>query len=135
MKDFVTAYVKVTGDVSSEEFEGAFEAKVKLSTRELLREDEIYRNVLGQNPNSAGALAAALASQIAYLSVRVSKAPAWFTSAGNGLEFKDSNVLEAVVEKVKSLVDAEWDAHRKAAEEAQKPLKVEAEKLSKGEGK
>jgi hypothetical protein len=123
MKDSVTVNVKITGETTEEVFEGVFTAKVKLSHREVLRQDEIYRNTLGMKPAEASEYAAAIAQNIAYLTVRLTKAPPWFTESTNGLDLKDENVLAKVTEVVASAVTAEHTEHAKAAEEKQKALK------------
>jgi hypothetical protein len=123
MKDSVTVNVKVTGETTDEVFEGVFIAKVKLSHRDVLKQDEIYRVALGVKPNDASDYASAIANNIAYLSIRLTKAPPWFTESGNGIDLKDENVLVQVTKAVAEAIGAELTEHAKAAEEKQKALK------------
>lgn len=126
MKDKVQFIVNVAGDTSEEKFEGLFEVKTKLSHREVLREDEIRRTVLGTNPGEAGSYAASIATAISFLSVRVTKSPDWFKASANGLDLEDENVLVEVNNAAMSAIAKERKAHSDAAEEAQKVLKEAA---------
>ena len=129
MKDSVTVSYSSKGDVTGTLWEGVFVAKVKLSNRDVLRQDEIYRNALGQKPGEASALAQTLATYISFLAVRLTKSPEWFREAGNGLDFEDESLLQDIFTKVKDAVEAEYDAHRKEAEEAKKSLGAAAAKI------
>lgn len=126
MKDTVQFTVTVKGETTGRSFEGLFEAKVKLSHREVIKEDEIRRNVLGVNPNEAGPYAASIAGAVAYLTVRLTRSPDWFKQSNNGLDLEDENVLVAVNNSAVAAIAVERDAHIKEAELAQKELKQHA---------
>jgi hypothetical protein len=134
MKDSVTVPFETKGDITGTDWKGVFKAKVKLSNREFLREDEVFRTVLGKSPDSAGGPAKALASQVAYLTVRLTEAPPWFYAANNGLDFEDENLLDEIAVAVQKAVNAERATHIKEAEAAQPALAKAAEKLE-AEGK
>lgn len=123
MKDRVQFTISVKGETSGRNFEGLFEVKTKLSHKEVLKEDEIRRNVLGTNPNDAGAYAASIAGAIAYLTVRLTKSPDWFKSSANGLELEDENVLVEINNRCVAAVAAEREAYIKEAQDAQVELR------------
>jgi phenylalanyl-tRNA synthetase beta subunit len=126
MKDTVQFTVNVTGDTSEQKFEGLFEVKTKLSHREVLKEDEIRRSVLGVNPADAGSYAGSIATAISFLSVRVTRSPDWFKASSNGLDLEDENILVEVNNAAMAAIAKERKAHSDAAEEAQKVLKAKA---------
>lgn len=127
LADKVSFVVDVKGETTGRRFEGLFEVKTKLSVRETLLEDEIRRNALGINPQTAGDYAALIAAAIAYLKVRVTNAPDWWTKeAGGGLDLQDENVLVEVNNTAVNAVQKERDRLAKAAEEARAELKKSA---------
>lgn len=128
MKDKVSFSVKLVGETSNKEFEGTFEVKTKLTHKDVLKEDEIRRTVLGVNPSDAGAYAASIATAIAYLSVRVVRSPDWFRFSNNGLDLEDENLLVEVNNRCIEAIDAERKTLVKEAEEAQKQIREQAAK-------
>lgn len=123
MKDAVQFTVTVKGETTGRSFEGLFEAKTKLSHRDVIKEDEIRRNILGVNPNDASPYAASIAGAVAYLAVRLTRSPDWFKASNNGLDLEDENVLVAVNNSAVAAVAVERDTHAKEAELAQNALK------------
>lgn len=126
MRDTIQFTINATGENSGQKFEGLFTAKVKLSHRETLREDEVYRTVLGQNPSEAGPDAASIARAVAYLTIRITDGPDWWKKSGSGLNLEDIDVLAAVNNGAVAAIKEERDAHLKKAEEAQPALKAKA---------
>lgn len=116
--------VSVKGEESGKDYSGLFEVKTKLSLRDQLKEDEIYRNVLGANPQTAGGDAAAIAQALAYLAVRVTASPDWWRLSDNGRDLEDLDVLAAVNNGAVAAVKAERAAHQKKAVAAQGELKA-----------
>jgi len=126
LQENVTCSVSLKGEDTETNFDGVFTLKVKLTHRDMLRQDEIYRNCLGTSPGNAGTLAANIAEAISYLGVRVSKAPSWWTDSNGGMDLQDSNVLSSVYLKAYEAIENEYKRHRKTAEEAAPALKVAA---------
>jgi hypothetical protein len=123
LKDKIQFTVTVKGDTSETNFTGLFEVKTKLSHREVLKEDEVKRNVLGTNPGDASGYASSIAGAISFLTVRLTKSPDWFKESGNGLDLEDENVLVEINNAAMAAIAKERDAHLAAAKEAQKELK------------
>ncbi len=132
MNNKVQFSVECKGETSDRNFSGLFTAKTKLSHREVLKEDEVRRNVLGQNPQYAGEYAASVASAIAYLAVRLVDSPDWWKQSGGGLELEDENVLVEVNNAAVKAIKEEQDARVKAAEAAQGALKAKVTELNGG---
>lgn len=123
MNDTVSYSVNVAGEESGRRFEGTFVVKVKLSHRETLKEDELYRAALGADAAGASGDARAIARAIAYLAVRVTKAPDWWRECNGGLDLEDLDVLAEVNNKAQEAVKKEREAYSKAAAEARGELK------------
>lgn len=126
MKDKLDIYVDVTGNETGQRFEGKFVVKTKISNREALKEDEVRRNILGQNPQHAGEYAWGIASMIAWLAVRLTDSPTWWKEAGGGVDLLDDNVLTTVHDKAVKAVTDEKAAFLEAAEKAKADLAARA---------
>lgn len=121
IKSSVDFCVNVKGDITGQEFLGTFTVKTKLSMREILRQDELFRSILGVSPQDAGITSKSIASAISYLSVHVIKAPDWWKEMDNGMKVEDTNVLAEVNNKAMETIDAEYkklDEEGKVAEKA-----------------
>ena len=123
MQDTVTFPVDVKGIDTEREYKGVFTAKVKLSMRESLREDENRRDLLGKRPESASQWANEVAAALAYLSVRITNSPEFWKDCNNGIDLEDSNVLvtvnNACMEEISKLYEEQGDD----AEKSRKKLK------------
>jgi hypothetical protein len=114
--------IDVKGESTDRRYEGVFEAKTKLSHRESLKEDEVRRAILGVNSTEASEYAKSVAAAIAYLSIRVQKAPNWFKDSNNGLDLEDGNVLIEVNNACVKAIDEARASFLEAAEKAKKDL-------------
>lgn len=107
--------IDVTGEVSGQPWKGVFKAKLRLSHRDQLRMDEIRRDLLGKNPETASPRAQNSADVFSFVAIHLLEAPQWWKMNGEGLDLEDDNVVAEVYGKI---VEA----------------KVEAQKKIKGEG-
>ena len=123
IKPTVDFNISVVGDTTGKEFVGSFSAKTKLSIREQLKENEVYREVLGTNGKDADEYSKTLASATSYLMVRVVSSPDWWKSLGFGLDIEDMNLLAAVNNSCRAAVQAEYKALEDLATDAEKALK------------
>lgn len=128
MKDKLDIYVDVTGNETGKRFEGKFVVKTKISNREALKEDEVRRGVLGQNPQHAGEYAWGIATAIAWLAVRLTESPTWWKESGGGVDLLDDNVLMDVYEKAVKAVTDEKAAFLEAAESKKQSLSAGIQK-------
>jgi hypothetical protein len=85
--------------------------------------DRRRREYLGSNPQNASAQASTDSIMISQLSVRVIKAPSWWSDSLGGEQLSDGNVLEEVFTKAVAQEQARKEAVLKSAEEATKKLK------------
>lgn len=115
LREKVQFQIDIEGE--SKRYQGLFEMKLKLSWRELAREDEVRRAILGVNSSEASPEMDGVARAAAYLSVRLTDTPTWWKEGGNGLELNDLNVLPAVHE---AAVKAANDEHARVKAEADK---------------
>jgi hypothetical protein len=125
IKNTVDFSVDVVGELTNNSYVGTFVAKTKLSMRETLRQDEVRRQILGVNPQSAGEDAQRVAAAIAYLSVHIVQSPDWWKELEGGLKIEELNLLAEVNNKCQEAIDKEY---KKLNEEATK-AKGELEKL------
>jgi len=120
-----TFSIDVVGEISGDPYKGTFKVKTRLSHRNHLERDQIRRNLLGANSDSASADAAGTAEIFAQLAVRIVDAPGWWKNAENGFELPDEAPVVAVY---KAALEAQISANKglqSAAEEAKKDLKQE----------
>lgn len=116
--------VDVVGDVTSDKFTGVFKCKTRLSHRDALRRDQVRRSLLGADPDSASPRAESVADCLSECSVRILEAPSWWTTAGEGMDLCDDNVLAEVYKAMmacanaanKKIVDAGTQAKKDLAE-------------------
>jgi hypothetical protein len=123
MKDKLIVSVDFVGSDTQTPYRGEFTVKTKLSWREMIKEDEIRRSVLGFNAAEAGELAARGAQFSAYLVVRVTEAPDWWKKSNNGLDSEDINLLSKVYDAVSEKIEAEYKRVADEAEKAKQDLK------------
>jgi hypothetical protein len=71
MKNTVEFSVDVRGELTGNQYVGGFVVKTKLSMREALRQDEIYRGLLGSNSQDASPASKSIASAISYLMTHI----------------------------------------------------------------
>ena len=129
ISSIVSFDVKVVGDESETTYEGVFESKTKLSLRERLKEDELRRLHLGMDSANASQDAFVIASALAFLGVRVTKAPKWWTDANNGADLVDMNVVGEIHKLCSAAIAKEYEKLSKQATEAQKELKADQPKV------
>jgi len=115
-------------DVEGRIWAGTFDIKTRISRRDVIRQDEIERSILGGSPQTAGAYARSLAEIISYLRVRITKAPKWWTDADGGLELESDDVLVAVNNAAVKAVEADLKKVLDAAEAAKTEIRSELPK-------
>jgi hypothetical protein len=117
--------IRVVGEETGEIWVGDFVAKERLTHRDVLRKDQIRRELLGAAGGSPDARAMSVAFIVSELTVRLTKMPKWFEESGFGLDLEDESVLALVYDKaIKVQLDAQA-ARKKAAEDKKEELKKE----------
>lgn len=110
--------VSVIGEKTGQQWTGDFSVKTMLSHRDELRRDAIRRELLGPtNPQAADSFTVDATQVFADLSVRILKAPTWWTESGGGLDMHDANVVSEIY---KQALAAEQDALNRIKNEAEK---------------
>jgi|ERR1017187_604469 hypothetical protein len=117
IKSQVDFSVDLTGELTDNKYPGVFTVKCKLSMRESLKQDEIYRSILGPDSQNANPGAKSVAAAISYLATHVIKSPDWWTALEGGMRCEDMNVLAEVNNKAQEAIEAEY---KKLAEEGKK---------------
>lgn len=115
--------IVVEGDRTGEKWTGNFTALRRLSHRQELLRDRIYRELLGANPETASERAKSQAEIIADLKVCLVKTPEWWKNSGDGLDLADDNLIQELwKETIRIRVDAINEV-KKAGEDATEKLK------------
>lgn len=115
-----------TTDRYGDTYEGEFTFKIKLSTADRFRQDQLFRDYIGANPDQANESARALAFMLSQINVRVVSAPIIWTSKRLGLDLS-SDFIEAVfAESIKPESDF-IDARNKKAETDRARLRADRE--------
>lgn len=115
--------IRVTGEVSGEEFPGSFECLPILTHGQQMMEDRLRRQHLGEDPgNQASPRAQNAAGIFAALQVRITKAPAWFTESRQGLDLFDDNVIATIYGEIQKKTDEYFKALKERSEAAKKEL-------------
>lgn len=114
--------VDTEGEVTGKTWKGMFSTKVRLSHRDQLRQDEIRRDLLGKNPESASPRANNVAEVFSFIAVHVVESPQWWSMHANGLELEDDNVVGEVYEKIAKIKLEAQDKLKKDAESAKAEL-------------
>lgn len=124
LNSLVNFSVDIKGNVTGRQYSGLFTAKTKLTQREILKQDEIRRTILGTNPDGAPDYIQRIAQAVSYLSVTIQHATAqsWWKESDSGLELEDQNVLAEVNNKCLVAVEAEYARLAKEANKAQEDL-------------
>ena len=120
--------ISLVGENTGKEFIGTFTAKTKLSIKETLKENEIFRQIVGVNSKDADDLAKTLGMATSYLMVRIVRSPDWWASLNYGLDVEDMNLLSEVNNQCRKAIDDEYKALSNAATDAEKALKALEEK-------
>lgn len=90
----------VTGETTGEKFAGVFKCKTRLSHRDALRQDQVRRGLLGNNPDAASPRALSTAEAFSEFAVRLLDSPSWFQNSDGGLELSDDNVIAELYAKI-----------------------------------
>lgn len=122
-----------TGDYTDQTWSGEFRAKKRLSHRDQLRKDQIRRELLGGQPGTATDRALSTAMILSELAVRLTKSPAWWTEAGNGIDLEDDNVIGRVYDEALKVERDAAEEKKKKAEKIQEAMRAEAEKAKAAE--
>lgn len=108
--------IDVTGEVTGKPWKGVFKSKIRLSHRDQLRQDEIRRDLLGKNPETASPRAQNAADVFSFVLIHLIEAPQWWAMNGNGLDLEDDNVVAEVYGKI---VEIKVEAQKKLKDEAE----------------
>lgn len=136
IKDTVEFSVNITGELSKALYTGTFSLAVSLSYKEMFREDEVRRGLLGANPQFADPSVDNVARTSAYLAVRLRDAPDWWKQSELGTSGpvgRDLNVLTDVYLAGVKALNEELKAISDAAEEDRKKLETGIEKSDKAD--
>lgn len=126
MDTIATISLSTTGTTTGQSFAGEFEVKTVLSRRDQFAADQKRREILGGiAQDQAMATLVGEAFMLGQLFVRITKAPDWWTTAGYGLDLKDSNVISELYEHA---LAKQAEAQRAIKEQAKAALEKIAEK-------
>jgi hypothetical protein len=100
-----TFSLNVVGDATKTTWAGEFTVKTKLSWRDQLNMDKMRRELLGPDPQGASQDAVAQAVILSELAARLTDAPKWWTESKGGIDLYDDNVLTAIYEKVRKIIN------------------------------
>lgn len=125
----VTFDIDQKGEVTGKSFVGTFTAKTKTSIMETLKEDQIYRRVLGENPQDAADDIKRIAGAYAYLQIRLVDFPDWWKDSGFGLGLEDLGILATVNNKAQEKIRLEYEKLTADADKAKPELKEQADKI------
>ena len=121
-------HISVLGNKTGETFAGKFRTLRRLSHRQELARDRIYRDLLGEQPENASERAKEQAEVLSDIQVCLREVPAWFKEAGMGLDLVDDSILTEVWNQtVKARVEAIQEVQERAKEASDK-LKDAVEK-------
>jgi hypothetical protein len=123
IKNQVDFAIDTTGELTGNKYSGAFTVKCKLSMRESLKQDEIYRSILGPDSQNAGQSAKSVAAALSYLATHVIKSPDWWQATEGGMKLEDMNVLASVNNLAQDAIEAEYKALAEEAKKAEDILK------------
>jgi hypothetical protein len=121
--------VSVDGEITGEKYRGEFKAKPRLSHRDQMQRDRVRRELLGGDPQFADQRTLYQAEIFSQLSVRIIKAPSWWTDSNGGLDLEDDAVIAQVYKQVMKLEEDAIAALKKEGEEAKDELaKIQEQK-------
>lgn len=120
-------HVSIEGDNTGEKWFGDFTAKKRLSHADHLRKDQVRREMLGGATGEPSQRAASTAMILSELTVRLTKAPGWWTDNDNGLKFEDDNIIGEVYDGAMKVEKDAAEAKKKKAEKAVEAMRKEAE--------
>jgi hypothetical protein len=120
--------IHVVGDRTKKLYPGEFRVVRFLTHRQMLNRDRLIREFLGgTNPEISAERARATA--LADCAVSITKAPTFWTEAGNGLDLVDENVLLEVWRGVQK-IQADASGETEMTAEEKDALKKDAKKAS-----
>ena len=124
IKNLVEFTIDVKGELTDHQYTGSFTAKTKLSMREALAQDEIYRRILGVNSQEASNASKSVAGAISYLKTHLVKCPDWWDALEGGDKCEDLNLLVEINNKCQDAVDGAYKALAEEAKKAEEILKA-----------
>lgn len=110
------------GKTSGRLYTGTFEVKLVLTRADQFAADRRRREILGPNPDDALAALKLEAFMHGQLSVRVLKAPQFWTDSNGGLLLEDFEIVQLVYDQAVELEQARIESIRKETEETLKSL-------------
>ena len=131
LNDWESFTVDHTGPESGTQYKHQFRARMKLSTADRLRQDEIRRATLGSFPDNPTQYVALLAHALSELTVRLDakSIPEWYKAP---LDLPDGDsVIVAVHEAMSKAVEAAYDRHREDVEKKKVELGKVADEIKK----
>lgn len=114
--------IDVKGTTTEQSYSGLFKMKPILSHREKLRRDELKRQVLGSNPESATEDSVRTAVIFSKIWIHLTESPAWWREANNGIDLLDEEPVLAVLDKIIELEGEILNKTQKDGEAAKKEL-------------
>jgi tRNA G26 N,N-dimethylase Trm1 len=115
IKATVDFAIDCKGELTGNQYTGSFVAKTKLSMKESLKQDEIYRSILGANSQDAADSSKKVAAAISYLMTHLVTSPEFWKAQNLGMDCEDMNLLAEINNVCQSKIEAEY---KKLAEEA-----------------
>jgi hypothetical protein len=108
--------IDVKGEITDKTWKGVFKTKLRLSHLDQLQQDEIRRDLLGKNPESASPRASNSADVFSFVLIHLIETPQWWDMNGAGLDLEDDNVVAEIYGKI---VEVKLAAMKKLKDEAE----------------
>jgi tRNA A37 threonylcarbamoyladenosine modification protein TsaB len=110
---------------SGENYAGAFRVRKRLSHSQVLRRDELRRELLGAKPEFAPVEIQKNAFILSTCAAYVIEGPSWWEDNSNGLDLLDQEPVAAVFEEVTKVIKAAGDELEAKGKKAVEALKGE----------
>lgn len=125
--------ISLIGNVTGEKWVGKFAAKRRLSHKDFLKTDLVYRELIGTaSPDKAALGVRNVAGVFSQLTVRLVDAPKWWTELDGGLDMEDDNVIAEVYRLTMKVEADAVEARAAKVAEATKGLRaIEADEAAK----
>jgi hypothetical protein len=118
-----TVTINETGETTGMQYVGEFTVKKRLSLADYAQMDRVTREILGPvAPEKASPRARNIAEVIGELSVRVIKAPLFWTESRGGLDLEDDQPVSALMGAIAKRQDDDSKARKAKADEARAEL-------------
>lgn len=118
--------INILGEVTQERWVGTFTAKCRLSHRDHLTADKLFRELIGPNPETACDRARQTSEIFSQLAVRIVQSPDWWKASGNGADLADDAIIAEVYNNAMRIEKEALETLKKKAAEAQAELQKQA---------